>query len=333
MRARLAPHARTISLAIIAAVALSAGFWWPELRVPTLPDSSALRLLPPDKPHDVVEIVDVDSGILWADSQPAEVTVMLRNRGSRSVTAEVWWILGSIGDPEPWLNPAGGGDPERVRVPAGEIVEVTIGSDDPPPPGSWNLSLWAHVLRGEDRAHSHGVGATPQIRVLSTRADLVRLGQPDGKALISTLQANGRALGLPATGEPDALVSLAAVSQQPIEVQVRCYLSREPHAEPWLAEGVIASELSPVRLDGTATQVAPCTFPDLPPRGQWSLSAFAWRPQGFLPEPPEDAVHMKQPLTLDPLPVTTPDAPPFGPPSGSDLLPFGSVPAPLPAPR
>jgi hypothetical protein len=290
-------RARTIALALLVLVAIGGATAWPHLRPPVLPETTKVALVPPDPPDDAVEIVGVDTNGVWADTESGDVIVKIHNRRERPVTAEVWWLLGGTEDPEPWNHPVSMAEPEKVSLDADETTEVRVRSADPPPPGSWNLSLWAHVRHGSESEHSHGVGTTPVIRVLSAYPDIERTLQP-GAALINAVQPNGRLVERPGEDEPDVLVSVQALVLQPTEVEVRCYLTAEQTTEPWLAAVQIQSDPVPLTLDGTHAQMASCVFPALPPTGEWSLSAVAWRQSGMIPEPPEDAVRLKQVVTF-----------------------------------
>lgn len=281
---------------LVVGVTLTAA--WPEGGTSHLPDTTRLALPTTDPPDGAVEIVGVEAGALWTDAQPATVAISVRNNDDEPVRAEVWWLLATPGVAKPWVDPGDRGRPERVTLEAGASETVLVESAGAPPVGVWSLSLWAHELDGRRRVHSHGAGAAPWVNVVSTGTGLVRLAEPGGRAVIHSVRPGSRLGGSPAVSGGDVEVALQATVQDPAVVQVRCFLTDRPEAEPWLDGDAVVSGMKELLLDGPVVRTASCAFDELPTHGRWTLSAVAWRQAGFVPGDPEDGVRAEAPVTI-----------------------------------
>jgi hypothetical protein len=280
------PAGRTARLVMIAVLAVSsvlvATVAWPKHERPVVAETAALRLVrPADRPSGPVAITAVEGRTTWTDAGSV-VTATVENRGEQPVTAEVWWLLADPTEKHPWVAPAGRGKPERVRLVAGTSVRMEIPVAQAPSPGVWALSLWAHTVQGDRTKPSHGVNATPPITVLPSDPDVYRLGEPGRNAVLNLVEPVGRLVSGDdrEVGGPDALVSLRSATQQPIHLELRCYLAPPNTAEPWKDDEAIGSYVSEVEVTPGAPTIGSCRFPSIPEEGEWQLSGFVRRPGG-----------------------------------------------------
>jgi hypothetical protein len=295
------PMARLVLIAVLvgfsAAVAAAA---WPRHHRPVVAaETASLRLVrPADRPSGPVAVTGVEGRTIWSDAGSL-VTALVENRGKRPVTAAVWWLLADPEQERPWVSPAGRGKPERVRLDAGETARVAIHVAQAPSPGVWTLSLWAHTVQGGRTVPSHGVNATPLVTVLPTNPDVLRLGEPGVHAILNLVEPVGRLV----SGDdrevsgPDALVSAQAATQQPVQLELRCYLAPPGSAEPWRNDAAVGSYVSEVNVTPGAATVGSCRFPQIPRKGEWQLSAFLRR-AGSADSGLEDGLYSRRRLSL-----------------------------------
>jgi hypothetical protein len=293
---------RTTRMVIIAVLAvcsaLVATVAWPEHDRPTVAETAFLQLVrPADRPSGPVAVTGVEGRTIWLDAGSV-VTAMVKNNGERPVTARVWWLLADPEAERPWVAPTGQGKPERLRLDAGESARIELPVADPPSPGVWTLSLWAHTVQGDRTKPSHGVNASPLVTVLPTDPDIYRLDEPGRYAIINLVEPVGRLV----SGDdrevsgPDALVSVQSATQQPIHLELRCYLALPGTAEPWEAAEAVGSYVSEVRVTSGAATVGSCRFPSIPKQGEWQLSAFVRRAGGA--DSHEDGLYSRRRLGL-----------------------------------
>ena len=277
------PTARLVMIAVLAVCSvLVATVAWPKHERPEIAETAALQLVrPADRPSGPVAISAVQGRTTWTDAGSV-VTATVENRGEQPVTAEVWWLLADPKDKQPWVAPAGRGKPERVRLEAGARVRMELPVAQAPSPGVWTLSLWAHTVQGDRTKPSHGVNATPVITVLPSNPDVYRRGEPGRNAVLSLVEPVGRLVSADdrEVGGPDALVSVRSATQQPIHLELRCYLAPPDTAEPWKAGEAVGSYVSELDVTPGAPTIGSCRFPTIPEEGEWQLSAFVRRPGG-----------------------------------------------------
>lgn len=288
---------RGVAVASLAALSGVLALLWPAGQSLGAPDSPVARLIRPVDPlTGPVEIIDVDAPITWSDSTATSVTVEVRNRGSEPVDADVWWLLAEPGDTRPWVDPVSDGKVQRVRLEPEETEAVVVATDGKPRPGAWTLSLWAHTVDGERTTPSHGTNVTPLVHVLPTHADVFRLTDPGEQAALTVVEPVGRLLGSEVDGGPDALVSVRSTTQQPVNVELRCYLAPPGVAEPWRHDDTIGSYVEQVPVEVGVPQAATCRFPEVPGDGEWELSAFIRRTGGTAAKTHEDGLYARRAL-------------------------------------
>ena len=90
---------------------------------------------------------------------------------------------------------------------------------------------------------------------------------------------------------------MQSATQQPIHLELRCYLARPDTAEPWKASDAIGSYVTQVRATPGAATVGSCRFPSIPEQGEWQLSAFVRR-AGGTGSGLEDGLYSKHRLRL-----------------------------------
>lgn len=274
---RTGNRARLAAIVTLAIVSACAALAWPDTRQTSASEASDLSLVQPrDKPSGPVEITSVRGQTTWSDEGSA-VTVEVINRSDRRVVAEVWYVLADIATVRPWESPTGEGKPTRVVLMAQQRSKVQIPVKRAPKPGAWTLSLWAHVVDGQRTIHSHGVAATPLVHVLPTNPEVFRRSEPGKYAALTVVEPVGRLVSGTDMDGPDALVSVQPVTQQPVHVELNCYLSKPGTAEPWRHADAIASPVVQVPLTDGTPAVASCAFPSTPTEGTWQLSAFIRR--------------------------------------------------------
>jgi hypothetical protein len=267
---------------LAASSVLLAATAWPRHHRPTVAETASLQLVrPADRPSGPVAVTAVEGRTTWSDAGSV-VTARVENRGKRPVTAEVWWLLADPEEKQPWVSPAGRGKPERVHLVAGQSVRIEIPVAVAPSPGVWTLSLWAHTVQGDRTKPSHGVNASPLVTVLPSNPEVYRLGEPGRHAFLNLVEPVGRLVsrGDRGVSGPDALVSVQSATQQPIHLELRCYLAPPDTAEPWEDGKAVGSYVSEVRVTPGAAIVGSCRFPAIPVQGEWQLSAFIRRAGG-----------------------------------------------------
>ncbi len=289
---------------LLAFCSATAVLFWPDAPSVSVADVVSVQLpRETGEPLGPVELVSVQAPVVWSDVRAPTVTTTVRNTGDEPVDARVWWLLAAPRDLAPWENTRGRSVPVDVSLPAGEAVELELPVAEPPTAGSWRLSVWAHVVpaTGDDEltSHSHGAAAFPDVTVLRTGDDVLRLSPPGREVALTGLEATGRLVGDDAGAESggevggefgdeagdgattarrvDGYVALRSATVQPVHVEVQCYLAPPGTAEPWRAESVIASETVTTTVEAEPRTV-PCRFPELPAAGSWELSAFARLP-------------------------------------------------------
>ncbi len=275
-RARIA-----VPLAVLAVVSVGVALAWPTSPPVAQAASPELHLFDPvDPPDGPVRIAGVSGGVTWSDRGSSVAVDLTNQRSGRPVVARVWWLLADPRSSAPWEAPAAEGRHVEVTLAPGRTTRVEVPATGDVPPGAWSLSLWAHSVSGGESTHSHGVGVGPLVTVLPTDPQVRRISEPDGRAALTVVEPVGRLV----TGEPgdaavgpDALLSLRATTQQPVQVQVRCYLAEPGTAEPWKHDTAVASTAREVELAGQEPQVSSCSFDRLPGAGVWELSAFVRR--------------------------------------------------------
>ena len=289
--------------AALLALSVVATMQWPQAPHSRLPETSIVSLaIPTDAPTGPVEIVGVSASPVWSDSLLPKVTVSVRNLRAEAVTTDVWWLLAPVGKPDPWNGPASRGVPTRIRLAPLETTAVNVAADGVPPEGTWTLSLWAHSVQNQNTEHSHGAATTPIVHVLATHPDVSRLTQPGEHAVLTSLQPAGRLRGTGSdSGSPDALVSVQATTQQPVGVELRCYLAPSGVNEPWTEPRAFGSGVEHLLADGSGRQQGTCRFPHLPAGGQWQLSAFLRTEGGEAGGAHEDGLYLRQPLRVRPI--------------------------------
>jgi hypothetical protein len=294
---------RMLRLVMVAVLAVSsvvlATVAWPERDRPPVAESSALQLVrPADRPFGPVAVTGVEGRTTWTDAGAA-VTATVKNLGKEPVTAEVWWLLNDPGRKRPWVSPAGRGKTVRVHLDAGMSVRMEIPAAKAPSPGVWTLSLWAHTVQGDTTKPSHGVNAEPVITVVPSDPDVYRLGQPGRNAVLNLVEPVGRLVsGDDRTlGGPDALISVQSATQQPIHLELRCYLAPPETAEPWEDDEAIGSYVTAVDVAPGGPTVGSCRFPSIPEEGEWQLSAFVRRP-GSAARGLEDGLYSRRQLSF-----------------------------------
>jgi hypothetical protein len=292
--------ARMVMIPVLAVCsALVATAAWPERDRPTVAETAFLQLVrPADRPSGPVAVTAVEGRTIWLDAGSV-VTATVKNNGDGPVTAKVWWLLADPESEQPWVSPAGRGKPERRRLAAGESARIELPVADPPSPGVWTLSLWAHTVQGDRTKPSHGVNASPLVTVLPTDPDIYRLDEPGRYAILNLVEPVGRLVSGDdrGVGGPDALVSVQSATQQPIHLELRCYLAPAGTAEPWEVDEAIGSYVSEVRVTPGAPTVGSCRFPSIPREGEWQLSAFVRR-AGSTDSGHEDGLYSQRRLGL-----------------------------------
>jgi hypothetical protein len=95
-----------------------------------------------------VTVVGVTSGLVWADNASTATSITVQNTSAAPVRAMVWWILGRLGDAEPWNDPAMESAHLQVTLAAHATKTVLLPSSTVAAvrPGIYRLSLWAHNL-------------------------------------------------------------------------------------------------------------------------------------------------------------------------------------------
>lgn len=288
---------RRVGVAALAALSGVLALLWPAAQSFGGPDSPVASLIQPvDPPTGPVEVINVDAPITWSDSTVTSVTVDVRNASSEPVDADVWWLLAAPGDARPWVDPASRGKVQRVRLEPGEIAAVVVPTGGKPRPGAWTLSLWAHTVNDDRTTPSHGTNVTPSVHVLPTHPDVFRLTDPGEHAALTVVEPVGRLLGSEVDGGPDALVSVRAITQQPVHLELRCYLSPPGVAEPWRHDDTIGSYVEEVSVEVGEPQAATCRFPEVPDGGEWELSAFIRRVGGAAAKTHEDGLYARRAL-------------------------------------
>lgn len=266
-----------LAVAVLAVAAAGASAAWPDTSTPPPNETSKLHLVrPADKPSGPVEITSVDARTTWTD-KGSSVAVEVANRSGQPVTAEVWYVLADSDKTRPWAAPVGAGEPTRIDLAARGRAEVQIPVKSAPRPGVWTMSLWAHAADDKGTVPSHGVAATPLVHVLPTVPDVYRLGEPGERAVLTVLEPVGRLVGGDGSVGPDALVSVQSTTQQPVEVELRCYLAEPGTAEPWKDADAVGSYVVKVSLSDAVPEMASCKFRSVPRDGEWELSAFVHR--------------------------------------------------------
>lgn len=281
------PAGRMVRMVVIAVLAASSALVataaWPERdRRPVVAETASLQLVrPADRPSGPVAVTAVEGRTIWSDAGSV-VTATVENRGDSPVAAEVWWLLADPEQERPWTSPTGRGKPERVRLAARESVRLHLPVAEAPSPGMWTLSLWAHTVQGGRTVPSHGVNASPLVTVLPTDPDVYRLDEPGQHAVLNLVEPVGRLVSGDdrAMGGPDALVSVQSTTQQPIHLELRCYLAPPNTAEPWGNDKALGSYVSEVRVTPGTSVVGSCRFASVPEKGEWQLSAFIRRAGG-----------------------------------------------------
>lgn len=295
----LKARARLVAVVALAVIAAGGSLAWPDTSRTPPNETSALRLVQPaDKPSGPVEITSIGADTTWSD-KGAVVSVQLTNHSDRAATAEVWYLLADPTTTRPWRAPVGAGEPTKVDLRAHQSIEVQVPVKQQPEPGAWTLSLWAHTLDGKRTSPSHGVAATPLVHVLPTSPDVYRLGEPGKHAALTVVEPVGRLVGGTDTAGPDALVSVQSSTQQPVHVELRCYLAEPGTPEPWNDRGTIGSYVVQVPLPVGAPEVASCKFPSVPDEGEWELSAFLRRSGDTNPGNHEDGLYSRRTLRFE----------------------------------
>lgn len=289
-------------LLVAAMIALTVATQWPQHDPGTTPATSAGHLVEPaDPPAGPVEIVDVETPVTWADQKIPPVRITVRNNASGSVTARLWWLLAAPAETKPWANPAASGTARDVLLSPGETRTVSIAGPDRVPTGAWTLSLWAHTDDSDSPSRpSHGVSVTPTVHVLPTHPDVYRLTLPGRHAALEVIEPIGRLVGLDTESGPDALVSVATTTSQPVRVQLRCYISPPGTAEPWTDRDAFGSQVSSLHVEPGAPQTMECRFGDLPRRGTWQLSGFLHLAGIDSARAHEDGLYARRPITIHP---------------------------------
>lgn len=154
-------HVRTASGAMVHSDAASAAA---GVTVPSW-DSSLLRLGLPEGP---VAVDAVSAPTRWGKGQATTVT--LRNMSALPQDARVWWVLGKVGDTQPFNDPVATLQPQPVIVLGpGEVRQVKLANPLSVVPGTYALSIWVHVKTSAgDFEHSDDVFGSQPVVVSAT---------------------------------------------------------------------------------------------------------------------------------------------------------------------
>lgn len=236
---RIALLAITATVLVIGAVVAIVA--WPK--PPSAPTGRAgLEIDEAPKATGPVRVVGADTSLVWVSSEPAAVTVSVRNTGKTAVLARVWWLLARAGDPDPWTDPAAQPPPKAIGIDAGQTktvrVPINLGLVDP---GPYELSFWAHTYDTKSRkwVHSDGRSLLSAIRVAAPSDGLTHIGGTSSDLWIQkvTLPSVWKA-GSPATVQ----VQVANAAQELGSVEVWWFLSPTASRKPWNDRGAVKSQ-------------------------------------------------------------------------------------------
>ena len=230
-------------------------------------DPSLHRLSLPAGP---VAVDAISRPARWADGDP--VTVTLRNLSASPQDMRAWWVLGKVGDPQPFndpvatLTPA----PELVLGP-GEVRQLPLDNATPVMPGTYALSIWVHVKDPTGTFdHSDGVFASKSMDV-SFDPSLARTHLAKGPVSVDAISTASTWT----PGEPtDVAVRLVNSSDQTQVVQLQWFLGTRGDPQPFAHAA--ASLRSPAVVSIGAHATATADLPDvaLAMPGRYALSAW-----------------------------------------------------------
>jgi len=175
-----------VTFVIVIAIAVSLAQLWTT--PPTPPTAAMVGLkLARDRPASgPVQISAIQTTMLWSRPRHARAVVALQNNKGYPVTARVWWIVGHVGDPHPWVDPVLLSSTASVTLGPHAQAMVPVGDAKLPPDGTYALSAWVHTSAGGAFTPSDGVALSAGLTV-DAAAQLVHTDTWDSTLEVTSL--------------------------------------------------------------------------------------------------------------------------------------------------
>lgn len=124
-----------------------------------------------------------------------DVEVGIKNITQTTQDGFVWYILAPAGSEEPWRDVRYSAPEQTISLEPGLSKTLRFDPPDAIPEGDYDLSVWVHGFREQERVHSDGVGAEASLFIgppfTLEVTDVDRIEQIDGSlALEITLEAS-----------------------------------------------------------------------------------------------------------------------------------------------
>jgi hypothetical protein len=162
-----------VAFVAVVAIAVSLARMWTT--PPTPPTAAMVGLkLARDRPASgPVQIDAIQTSMLWSRSEHAHADVAVRNDKGYPIAARVWWIVGHVGDPHPWVDPVLLSSTVSVTLAPHTQAMVPVSAANLPPDGTYALSAWVHTSIGGAFTPSDGVALSAGLTVDAAATKLV----------------------------------------------------------------------------------------------------------------------------------------------------------------
>jgi len=150
---------------VVIAIAVSLAQTWTTPPTPPTAAMVGLKLARDRAASGPVQINAIQTTMLWSRSRDARALVAVQNNKDYPVTARVWWIVGHVGDPHPWVDPVSLSSTASVNLAPDAHAVVPVSDAKLPPDGTYTLSAWVHTSVGGAFTPSDGVALSAGLTV------------------------------------------------------------------------------------------------------------------------------------------------------------------------